>query len=247
MGKVLIAFSGGKDSFFLLQTALESLGENNVQAVTVHTDLLTGNDYKRVEYFREKYGFPLEEIVIDISGHARVMENPVDRCYHCKREIFNNIKEHAQKKGIEHVLDGTTFSDLSEYRPGLKALKELGIRSPLKDAEITSHEVVAYLGRLDIHEFYLTSSTCLATRFPYDHHLEKNELRIFGEIESFVVEMGIYPVRIRYIDQGIRIETPKENFNKIIENRENINRFVRDRGLKFITLDLEGIKSGVWD
>lgn len=246
--RVAVAFSGGKDSFFMLKLAIDTLGQDNVVAFFVGSDFLTENDRKRVDYFRQRFDLSLVELTIDPWQEEKIVSNPLDRCYHCKKKIFLALREKASELGIAHLLDGTTHSDLDQYRPGLKALDELGILSPLKDAAITSGEVVEYLaGELHIDDYFLTSSTCLATRFPYHHRLVRETMKTFAAIEGYFVDRGFYPVRIRYIAAGVRIETAPAHFEKILEKRDEIITFCKDRGIKFITLDLEGIKSGVWD
>jgi pyridinium-3,5-biscarboxylic acid mononucleotide sulfurtransferase len=246
--RVLVAFSGGKDSFFLLKIAVETLGKENVTACHVKTGFSTRNDQKRINYFSQLLDFQMEVIEIDLSGEKFIMSNPRERCYFCKKKIFSTLKKKAQELGMETVLDGTTYSDLSEYRPGLKALEELNILSLLQDAGLTSDEIAAYLKKnAGIEEYFLTSSTCLATRFPYDMQLDERLLNIFDELEEYFVNRGIYPVKIRYIPDGIRIETPSQHFREVLENRDKIIDFCKKAGLKFVTLDLEGIKSGVWD
>lgn len=246
--KAAVAFSGGKDSFFLLKIAVETLGKGNVIAFFVETDLLCKNDKKRVDYFSKLLDFNLKKITIDITGEKKIMSNPVDRCYYCKTRIFSTLKKEAAEMAVENVLDGTTYSDLDEYRPGLKAIEELKILSPLKDAKITSEEVVAFLeGIPGIEEYFLTSSTCLATRFPYNYPLTKDILKKFAEIETYFVDIGIYPVKVRFIEDGIRIETKEKHFNKVLTKKDEIIRLCKEKGLKFITLDIEGLKSGAWD
>lgn len=246
--KVLVAFSGGKDSFFLLKHCVEILGKENVAAVFVLTRLITRNDQKRVSYFKELLDFDLETLEIDLSNEEKIMSNPRDRCYHCKKKIFSLLKEKAHEKGIDIVVDGSTFSDLDEYRPGMQAIEELTVASPLVEARITTGEIVEYLREeMCIEAFYLSSSTCLATRFPYDMELTEELLNVFGEVETYFVDHGIYPVKIRYIADGIRVETPPRHFQDILKLREAIVEFCKSKGLKFITIDLEGIKSGVWD
>jgi uncharacterized protein len=245
---VVVAFSGGKDSFFLLKIAIDTLGKENVMAFNVRTGFSSKNDARRVDYFCRLLEFTLQRLEIDITSEEKVMLNPKDRCYFCKKKIFSTLKTEAKQLGIETVVDGTTCSDLNEYRPGMKAIEELGIVSPLLEAGITSTEIVSYLREtLKVEGYYLTSSACLATRFPYDTRLDENLLRRFDEIEAFFVGQGIYPVKVRYIPDGIRIETPTPNFPRILENREKILEFSKKQGMKFITLDIEGIKSGAWD
>jgi len=248
MKKVLVAFSGGKDSFFLLEHAIATLGKENAIACNVRSSFSSQNDLKRVRYFREKLDFNMESLTIDLSGEKAIMANPKDRCYFCKTKIFSQIKEKARELGISWIIDGTTCSDLNEYRPGLKALEELEIISPLRDSGITSAEIISYLREeKGIDEYYLTSSACMATRFPYNFNLDENCLKVFDNIEHFLVENNIFPVKVRYIPDGIRIETPGSLFLKIIEQRESIIKYSSANGIKFVTLDLGGIKTGVWD
>ncbi len=248
LGKAVVAFSGGKDSFFLLKTAVETLGKENVTTFNVRSSFSTKNDARRVDYFCRRLDFNLHRLEIDIVVEEKVMSNPKDRCYFCKKKIFATLKAKARHLGIENVLDGTTYSDLDEYRPGMKAIEELGVVSPLLEAGITSTEIISFLREtLQVEEYYLTSSACLATRFPYDFRLEEKMLKRFDEIENYFVGQGIFPIKVRYIPDGIRIETPAKNFPRILEGREKILEFSKKQGMKFVTLDIEGIKSGVWD
>ena len=247
LNKVVVAFSGGKDSFFLMKIALETLGKKNVKIVFINSDFISENDKKRIDYFGEKYDLDIIILNIKVLDNQKIIKNPKDRCYFCKSFIFDNIIDKAKDMGINAVLDGTTLSDMDEFRPGLKALEELKILSPLKDAGISSAEIVNFLKNGDIDSYYLTSSACLATRFPYDFELTEKEIRKFDRIESFMVDSGIYPIRVRYIEEGIRIEAEEKNINKIFEIKKRLIALCKKEGIKFITLDLEGLRSGVWD
>lgn len=246
-GKVAVAFSGGKDSFFLLKIAVETLGKERVAAFFVETPFGSLQDRKRLEYFRNRLDFNLEKISLVFGPDENMMKNPRDRCYFCKKKIFRALKEAAAALGAEAILDGTTASDLQEYRPGLKALEELDILSPLEGENISSGEIQQYLERAGIEPFYLTSSTCLATRFPYGLSLSKDLLRRFDRVEFFLTESGIYPVKVRYIEEGIRIETTEEHFGRVLALKEKLIDLCIENQFKFVTLDLGGIKSGVWD
>lgn len=248
MGKAAVAFSGGKDSFFLLKTTIETLGKENVIAFNVRSIFSTQNDARRVNYFCHLLDFNLHRLEINVTDEKKVMANPKDRCYFCKKKIFTTLKAEASQLGIANILDGTTHSDLNEYRPGMKAIEELGILSPLLEAGITSAEIISFLKEtLQVEEYYLTSSACLATRFPYNFPLDENMLKCFDVIEAYFVDQGIYPIKVRFIPDGIRIETPIKNFPHILETREKILEFCQKKGMKFVTLDIEGIKTGVWD
>ena len=245
--KVIVAFSGGKDSFFLMKTALDVLGKENVKIIFINSDFISENDRKRITYFEEKFNLNIIRLEISVLNDKTIMKNPKDRCYFCKSFIFNNILTKSKELGVDHILDGTTLSDMSEYRPGVTALEELKILSPLKDAGISSQEIVDQLKKEDIDRFYLTSSACLATRFPYDHKLSEKDLRKFDRIEDYLVNNGIYPVRVRYIEDGIRIETEEHNTEKVLKIKNELIKICKNEKMKFITLDLEGLRSGVWD
>jgi len=244
---IIIAFSGGKDSLFLSLIALEVLGKNNVSIVFVDSDFISENDKKRVDYFEKKFNLDIKRISIDVLSNANIKDNLKNRCYICKKKIFNSIINSFDNKKNTTILDGTTFSDIDQFRPGLVALKELNIVSPLKDAKIISDEIIELLKQKDIDSYYLTSSTCLATRFPYNHNLSVAEINNVDKIESFLVEHGVFPVRVRYIIDGIRIEAEENLIPKILDIKGELIKNAKKEGFKFITLDLEGIKSGVWD
>ncbi len=246
----MVAFSGGKDSAFLLLLAQETLGKENVKAVNVASCFTSSNDRVRLDFFISKLNVEVEELNVDLTHDHEVMSNQKYRCYHCKKKIFSLLKKTALAKGIDAIVDGTTYSDLDQFRPGMKALEELGIISPLLEAGITSAEIVKYLSdTMSLDPFYVTSSACLATRFPYDFPLDANIqlIELFDRIESYLLGVGIFPVKVRYIQDGIRIETPQEMFPRILNSRDIVIKMCHEKGLKFITLDIEGIKTGVWD
>ena len=245
--RVAVAFSGGKDSFFLLKMSVESLGKQNVMAFFAVSPFTSTNDQKRIDYLRKQLDFDLKTLMVDFTPEKNIWSNPRDRCYHCKKFIFKHIQREAQKKGFNTLFDGTSFSDLSEYRPGLMAVEELQVVSPLKDSRIKSEEIVNYLAQNGIEPYYLSSSTCLATRFPYDVNLSEADIRKFDEIESYLLELNVFPVRVRYIPQGIRIETGESHFKEILNSKRELIAFCKRRGFKFITLDIGGLKSGSWD
>jgi uncharacterized protein len=246
-GRLLVAFSGGKDSFFLLQTAIETLGTANVFPYFVITSFTLAAARERVAYFKEKFSLPLREIKIDFLKDAHLRKNPRQRCFFCKKKMFAALKKEARKLGIKIIADGTTVSDLAEHRPGRVALEKLAIQSPLRDAGFTTAEIIAQLKKKGVAGYFLTSSTCLATRFPYDFSLNPSIIQAIGRVEHHLIKSGIYPVRVRHLTDGIRIETSPANFKKIITMRDELIAICREAGFKFITMDLAGIKSGSWD
>jgi pyridinium-3,5-biscarboxylic acid mononucleotide sulfurtransferase len=245
--RLLVAFSGGKDSFFLLQAAIETLGVANVFPYFVRTPFTLDAASERVAYFRKKFSLPVNEISIDFFKDSRLRKNPRQRCFLCKKKMFSALKKEARKLGVRIIADGTTVSDLLEHRPGRLALKKLAIQSPLCTAGFTADEIIAQLKKQGIAEYFLTSSTCLATRFPYDFSLNPRIIQAIGRVEHYLIRSGIYPVRVRHLTAGIRIETPPANFKKLIAIRDELIATCRAADFKFITLDLDGIKSGSWD
>jgi len=246
-GRILLGFSGGKDSFFLLHQATLALGEANVSAYFVNTPFIGEAARARVAYFRKKFPFPLREIDIDLLRDARMRQNPRQRCFLCKQRMFGALKKEAKRQGIGMVADGTTVSDLQEHRPGRRALEKLGIISPLQEAGFTGAEIVGELKKLGVDDYFLTSSTCLATRFPYELTLEAGLITAIGEVEHFLIGRGIHPLRVRYIPDGVRIETGEAGMAKVLALKKDLLAFCRARNFTFVTLDLGGIKSGAWD
>jgi uncharacterized protein len=246
-GSMLLAFSGGKDSFFLLQAALEALGAANVLAYFVNTPFTGEAARERVAYFQKKFHFTLRQIHVDLFKDVHVRQNSRKRCFLCKKYMFTALKKEAKRFGIPMVADGTTVSDLSEHRPGRLALEKLGIESPLKDAGFTGPEIIAELKKQGVKEYFLTSSTCLATRFPYDLTLNAGQISAIGSVEHDLLKRGIYPLRVRYMPDGVRIETTEANFQKLIALKNDLLALCKIHHFKFVTLDLGGIKSGSWD
>jgi uncharacterized protein len=246
-GSLLLAFSGGKDSFFLLREAIRALGADNVFAYFVHTPFTSETARERLAYFQKQLSFNLREIHVDLLQDAGIRRNSRKRCYWCKKRMFSALKKEAKRLGISFVADGTTASDLGEHRPGRLALERLQVQSPLKDAGFTGAEIAAELRKAGIKGCFLTSSTCLATRFPYDFALSPMQIAAIGQVEHYLTHLGIVPLRVRHMTDGLRIETTPANFKKVIALKSELLAFAEARHFKFATLDLGGIKSGSWD
>ncbi len=245
-GRVLVGFSGGKDSFFLLREAEKALGRGNVVAVHVATPFSGEGARDRVAYFSGQAPVPVRRLRLDLLC-GRMRRNPRDRCYLCKRLMFRALKREARRLGIVAVLDGSTLSDQAEHRPGRRALNELGILSPLRDAGIASAGIAAELAREGVEPYYLTSSTCLATRFPYGETLKPSRIAAIGRVEHFLATKGVFPLRVRHIPGGVRIEVGTERIRDVLALREDLLAFCRGQGIEFVTLDLGGLRKGAWD
>ncbi len=211
-GRLLVAFSGGKDSFFLWQSANDTLGAANVIPYFIHTPFTLEASRERVAFFKERFSMPLNELRIDFLKDARMRRNPRQRCFHCKMKMFTALKREARRLGIRVIADGTTVSDLGEHRPGQQALADLAIESPLRAAGFTAADIIAQLKKKGIAAYFLTSSTCLATRFPYDFNLKQDLIEAIGRIEHHLIRHGIVPVRVRHMTDGVRIETSSGQF-----------------------------------
>ena len=168
--KISIGYSGGKDSLFLVFISIESIGINNVYPVFIDLEYINDDIRNRVNYFSEKYGFKLIRETINIDSNYDILNNTEQRCYWCKRLIYEKITKISEKLKIKNICDGTNYSDLKKHRPGLKALEELNILKPLSMFEITDIEIYKYLKEdLKIKEKYLTSTTCNLVKLPYNN------------------------------------------------------------------------------
>ncbi len=246
-GRVLVAFSGGKDSFFLARAAAAALGEGNVVACHVETPFSGAGARARVKYFRKMLPVPVRGLRLELPPGSGLRRNPRDRCYACKRLMFRALKQEATRLGIATVMDGSTRSDAAEHRPGRRALQEMAVASPLSEAGITSAEIAGELAGAGIEELYLTSSTCLATRFPYGQRLDAQQVRAIGQVEHYLALKGVFPLRVRYIPDGVRVEADAALIPRILAMKDELLKFCRRRGLGFVTLDLGGLQSGPWD
>lgn len=246
---VLVAFSGGVDSTLVLKIALEEGRKRNgkVTACTFETFLSPENDIEVTRKLAEEYGVELVERYIDQTNNSFVLNNSVDRCFHCKKVIFQNALEIAEKYNLKYVLDGTNHDDLGVYRPGLRALKELGIKSPLAECGFTKKEVRELAEKMGISVAKRPSAPCLATRFPYNKKLPIEKFSMIDKGEEILKEYGFLINRIRLYDDVTRIEIPVSDFEKFIKKREEIIKALKNLGFKYINLDMEGFRSGSMD
>lgn len=245
----VIAFSGGADSSLILKLAClmaEKQG-NKVHAVTVHTSLHPMNDLKLAEQTAKEMGAIHRVIYVDEFQEAGIAQNPPDRCYRCKKYLFEQLKVLAGELGSSTILEGTNEDDLHEYRPGIQALRELEIISPLADAGMTKEEVRRLAAEYQIPTAGRASAPCLATRFPYGTVLSVELMQKVEAAETMIKELGFYNVRLRIHDEIARIEIDEEAVPGFIENRNKIIEFLKKQGFHYITLDLEGFRSGSMD
>jgi uncharacterized protein len=245
MGRVLVAFSGGVDSTFLLCAAAAELKENAV-ALTTRSPTAVDDDYDLAVELARELGAP--HVVIDaneleIPGYAA---NPTNRCYFCKDHLYEICVRQAAKLGIVHIVDGANLDDLGDYRPGLQAATEHQIRHPLVEAQLSKQEIRELSRAFGLPTWDKPSSPCLSSRFPYGTTITAEGLRRVAGGERVLRRMGFRECRVRYHNTVARIEVPADVLPRLVvpEVRGEIVRDFRALGFLYITLDLQGFRSG---
>ncbi len=246
---LVIAFSGGIDSSLLLRLATLKAKEKGTKvfAVTIHTQLHPMNDLEIAKRVAEEMGAIHKVIHVDELNEADIENNPVDRCYRCKKHLFTSLLELVKEYGASYLIDGTNFDDLNQYRPGIKALKELGVESPLAKNEFTKSEIRTYAAEFNISVAQRPSAPCLATRFPYNTKISYEIMRNIEVAEEYIRDLGFYNVRVRVHNDIARLEVDKKDFIKFMEINEQVIDKMKELGFVYITLDLEGFRSGSMD
>ena len=246
---ICLAFSGGVDSSLLLKAAADAAAHtgSRVYAVTFDSRLHPSCDLEIARRVAGELGGIHEVITVDELEQEAIKNNPVNRCYLCKRHLFLKLTELAEARGIRHILDGTNEDDMHVYRPGIRALKELGILSPLAELHITKAQVKAMASEYGISVASRPSTPCMATRLPYGALLDYEVLERIGEGESYVRTIIPGNVRLRLHGDIVRLELDTEAFGVFMERREEIVSRLKEMGFVYITLDAEWFRSGSMD
>ena len=245
IGSAAVAFSSGVDSTFLLRVAHEELGEN-VVAVTARSHSFPKRELDEAAAFCAHEGVRHEIIdseELDIPGFA---ENPPDRCYHCKKAIFGKLVAFAQANGLAAVLEGSNTDDDGDYRPGRRAIRELGIRSPLHDADLTKAEIRALSKRMGLPTADKPSFACLASRFPYGERITAAGLERVERAEQWLMDAGLGLTQLRVRSHGdiARIEVPPDDIPRLAAHAAEISASFKRFGFAYATLDLQGYRTG---
>ena len=244
-GSLAVAFSGGVDSGFLLKTAHEVLG-GSVLAVTADSVFIPREEIQEAQEFCRRYGIRQKLVAIDVLGLECVKNNPPDRCYHCKRGIFERMIEAAAEEGICMIAEGSNLDDEGDYRPGMRAIRELSIQSPLKEVGLGKAEIRELSKRMGLDTWDKPSMACLASRVPYGDELSKEKLYAVERAEQLLHSFGIRQCRVRIHGSLARIELQPQDFCLLLEEtlrRELVNK-LKSFGFRYVSLDLEGFRSG---
>lgn len=243
LGSVAVAFSSGVDSTFLLKVAHDLLGDKAI-AITARSCSFPEREQREAKEFCEKEGIThivVESEELAIEGFA---QNPKNRCYICKKELFTKIQAIAAEHGIAYVAEGSNTDDLGDYRPGLQAVAELGVKSPLRKAELSKEEIRLLSKELGLPTWDKQSFACLSSRFVYGETITEEKLKMVDKAEQRLLDLGFRQVRVRIHGNLARIEVMPQEFSLLLEHAAELNRYLQELGFVYVTLDLGGYQTG---
>jgi uncharacterized protein len=244
MKSVVVAYSGGLDSTFLLKAAVDALGRGNVLAVTARSETYPRSEYDQARRIAGRMGarhMTLRTSELGIKGFS---SNPVDRCYYCKKELFRKLEAIRLKRGMGHVVDGTNCDDQKDVRYGRIAAREIGVRSPMVDAGMTKGDIRKLSKRLGLPTWDKPPMACLASRIPFNSRITAPDLKRIEEAEDWLRGLGFIQVRLRCHKDIARIEICEKDFTRAIKMRDRIVRRLNGLGFTYSTLDLAGYRTG---
>lgn len=245
LGSVAVAFSSGVDSTLLLKVAHDELGENCI-ALTGSSESFPKTEQEESNSFCEREGIKQLLFFSNELSNEDYAKNPKDRCYHCKHILFSTMQKLAKENGVSYVLEGSNVDDLEDYRPGLNAIAELGIKSPLREAGLTKDEIRQLSKQLELPTFQKQSFACLASRIPYGERITAEKLKRIEEAEDFLKEKGFSYYRVRIQDKLARIEVLPKDIERFMEEslRNEVVSYFRKLGFLYVTIDLQGYRTG---
>lgn len=242
---VIVAFSGGVDSSLVAKVCYDVLGEKAL-AVTARSETYPSYEYE--EAVKIAKGIGISHMTINTSelGIKGFADNPPNRCYFCKSELFGKLKEIARERGYKNVADGANLDDAGEYRPGLDAARELNVRSPLKESGLGKADIREISKYLKLSNWEKPSYACMSSRFPYGESITEQKLTLVAAAEDYLRGIGLKQFRVRHHDTIARIEVLPEDISMLLQNgkREELVRRFKEIGYKYVTIDMEGYRSG---
>lgn len=248
LGSVAVAFSGGVDSTFLMKVAHNTL-EDHALAVTARLKSFPERECTEAIDFCHKEGIRHIAVIFDELSIPGFSENPPERCYLCKKALFTRLMEDVRKRGFSHLCEGSNMDDEGDYRPGLKAVAELGVKSPLRHAQLHKAEIRALSHEMDLPTWDKPSFACLSSRFPYGEEITDEKLEMVGKAERLLLDLGFRQERVRIHGGGdhnsiARIEVPPSSLQRLLDERERVSEALRSYGFAYVTMDLMGYRTG---
>jgi len=246
LGSVVVAYSGGVDSTYLLKAAVDTLGAENVLACIGVSPSLARSQYEQAVSNARLIGATLEEITVDEVEDDNYAANKADRCFHCKSHLYRLLVDLARKKGYDHVICGSNYDDKDDFRPGNRAAQVFGVRCPLMEARLTKADIRELSRKANLPTAELPASPCLASRMSYGLKITEQRLKQVEEAEDFLRQLGFVEFRVRHHDTVARIELAPDDIDKAAAEpiRSQIVGKLKSLGFKFVTIDLEGFRSG---
>ena len=242
---VVVAFSGGVDSSLVAKVCYDVLG-NKALAITARSETYPAHEYEEAQRIAQEIGIPHMTIHTSELGIKGFAENPPNRCYFCKSELFGKLQEIAKEKGVKNVADGANLDDVNEYRPGLDAARELEVRSPLRESGLRKADIREISKYLNLSNWDKPSYACMSSRFPYGQSITEEKLTIVAAAEDYMRGIGMKQFRVRHHDTIARIEVLPDDIPLLLQDdkRTEIVKKFKEIGYKYVTLDMEGYRSG---
>jgi pyridinium-3,5-biscarboxylic acid mononucleotide sulfurtransferase len=243
MQSVIVAYSGGVDSTLLLKISHDVLGGNAI-AITAVSPSLPRSELDEARRIATDIG--AQHILIEGNelDDQRYIQNSPERCYFCKQDVYTHISDYAHENGFRYIVDGTNADDKNDHRPGRKAAIEKGVRSPFLEAGFTKADIRSLAKQLGLNNWNKPSAACLSSRIPYGTAIDINKLNQIEQAEELLHQLGFEQVRVRYHNQVARIEIEPSEFHGALDKRSQITEGLKSLGFLYITLDLNGFRSG---
>lgn len=244
--RVVVAYSGGVDSTFLLKAAVETLGADNVLACMSVGPSEPSDQYEKAHRMAQDMGAEMLTVEAGELEDPQFTANNADRCFHCKSHLCRMLLDLAKGRGFDHVVFGVNVDDLDDFRPGNRAMKVHGVRSPLAEAGLTKNDIRELSRRAGLPTADQPASPCLASRIPYGLEVTAERLKQINEAETFLRSLGFVEFRVRHHDRVARVEVPQAQMARIMAEpiRSAVVKYLKSLGFQFVTLDMQGFRSG---